>query len=221
MRPWMLEAPPLPISPDAEAAFWAALEGPAPLPAGWPRWQFLQWVAAQGFLLHGSPQSDLTLFEPRTPHDLSPDDFSKRVGVFASSDGLWAMMYALRDRSRVARMLNMALQVRGVDGWSSMRYFLSLAPREGTVTDGAALLTPGTVYVLPPEGFGPMPHYDWPGLGTVREPQWLHAGPVRPLRRVPVIPADFPLPVGTHDAARTDALAAADPWGFPWPGARE
>lgn len=207
MRPWMLEAPPLPVSPDAEADFRAALAGTAPLPASWPRWQFLQWIAAQGFLLHGSPQSDLTLFEPRTPHDLSPDDFSKRAGVFASSDGLWAMMYALRDRSRVARMLNMALQVRGADGWSSMRYFLSLAPREGTVTDGAALLTPGTVYVLPPEGFGQMPPYDWPSM--------------KPLLSVPVIPADFPLPVGTHDAARTDALAAADPWGFPWPGARE
>ena len=143
------------------------------------------------------------------------------MGVFASSDGLWAMMYALRDRSRVARILNMALQVHGADAWSSIHYFLSLAPRKGTVTDGAALLTPGTVDVLPPEGFGPMSHYNWPGLGTVREPQWLHAGPVRPLRRVPVIPADFPLPVGTHDAARTDALAAADPWGFPWSGARE
>ena len=141
--------------------------------------------------------------------------------MFASSDSLWAMMYALRDRSRVARMLNMALQVCEKDGWSSMRYFLSLAPQEGTVTDGATLLAPGTVYVLPPEGFGQMPPYDWPGLGTVREPQWLHPGPVRPLLRVPVIPADFPLPLGTHDPARTDALAAADPWGFPWPAARE
>ncbi|EYB67823.1 hypothetical protein DEIPH_ctg032orf0069 [Deinococcus phoenicis] len=219
LRPWMLEAPRVKLPEAAAQAFQAALMAREPglLPEGVPRWIFLDGLARQGFLLHGSARGDLTGFEPRTPHDLSPDEFSKRTGVFAASDGLWAMMYALRDRSRVARMLNMALQVQEAGGgWSSMRYFLSLAPRGPAVTDGRDLLSPGFVYVLPPEGFEQMPPYGWPGLGTVREPHWVSPNPVRPRLCVPVMPGDFPLPVRTHDAARVDALARLDPWGFPW-----
>lgn len=206
--------PALPAATFAEAL---SLGRPELVPGGVPRWTFLAWLAGQGLLLHGSARGDLSGFGPRTPHDLSPDEFSKRTGVFAASDGLWAMMYALRDRSRTARMLNMALQMQEPGGgWSSMRYFLSLAPRDPQVTDGRSLLTPGFVYVLPRAGFEPMPPYDWPGLGTVREPHWVRADGVRPLLRVPVTPADFPLPVRRHDAGRVDALCGADPWGFPW-----
>ncbi|GGM12834.1 hypothetical protein [Deinococcus aerophilus] len=82
--------------------------------------------------------------------------------------------------------------------------------------NGRDLLAPGYVYVLPGTGFEQMPPYDWPGLGTVLEPHWVNPHPVSPLLCVPVTPDDFPLPVRTHDAARVDARAAADPWGFPW-----
>lgn len=214
----MLEAPQIKLSEGAVRAFRAALaaRNAELLSPDVPRWVFLEWLAREGWLLHGSARGDLTSFEPRAPHDLSPDDFSKRTGVFAASDGLWALMYALRDRSQVARMLNMALQVREADGsWSPMRYFLSLAPRDPGETDGRSLLSPGFVYVLP-EGFEQMPPYDWPGLGTVREPHWVNPNPVQPLLCVPVTPADFPFPVRTHGAARVDALCASDPWGFPW-----
>lgn len=204
---------------DADlAAFGRVLDARDPdlLPEDVPRWLFLDWLAREGWLLHGSERGDLTLFEPRTPHDLSPDEFSKRTGVFAASDGLWAMMYALRDPSRVARILNSALQVREGSGWSRMRYFLSFAPRDPAVADGRSLLAPGFVYVLRQDGFKQMPPYDWPGLGMVREPHWVSPNPVRPLLRVPASPADFPLPVRVHDAARVDALSQHDPWGFPW-----
>lgn len=218
MRPWMLEAPPVEPSDADLAAFGRVLEArdPSLLPPGTPRWLFLNWLTAQGFLLHGSPQSGIPEFEVRQAVDLSPDGFSNRAGVYATSDGLWALMYALRDRSRVARMVNMTLQVREEGGWSASRSFLSLAPRGPAVTDGRSLLSPGAVYVLPPQGFESMPPYEWPGLGTVREPQWVSPVPVRPLFQVAVTPDDFPLPVRTHDAARVDALCAADPWGFPW-----
>ncbi|WP_188968921.1 hypothetical protein [Deinococcus aerolatus] len=49
-------------------------------------------VAGQGHLLHGSQQQGITHFEARTPLDRSPADFSRRTGVIAASDGLWAMM---------------------------------------------------------------------------------------------------------------------------------
>lgn len=175
-------------------------------------------MGRRGWLLHGSQRPDLTHFEPRTPHDLSPDDFSKQTAVFASSDGLWAMMYALADRGRIRRILNLAVQVRQGAGWSAMHHFLSLAPKDLSVTDGRSLLSDGWVYVLPSAGFKQMPPYDWPGLGEVLEPHWACPEMVAPVMRVPVSPADFPLPVRTHDAARVDGLAQTDPWGFPWVG---
>lgn len=216
----MLQAPMNEQSQAAEqvfAAVWAA-RNLSLLPHETPRWQFLQWLTGQGYLLHGSEQPGITRFEPRTPFDLSPDEFSKRTGVFAASDALWAMMYALGDRARVARILNMALQVAQGTDWSAPRYFLSFAPRHAGVTDGRSLLSPGLVYVLPADGFERMPPYDWPGLGRVLEPHWVSPEAVTPLWSVPVSPADFPLPVRLHDAARVDALSGSDPWGFPWLG---
>lgn len=218
MRSWMLEAPRVELPNAAERAFQAVLSARNPelLPGSVPRWLFLDRLAREGWLLHGSALGDLTVFEPRSPHDLSPDEFSKRTGIYAASDGLWAMMYALRGPS-VRRMLNMALQVREPDGgWSAMRYFLSLAPRAPAVDDGRALLAPGFVYVLPPDGFDQMPPYEHQELGWVLEPHWVNPHAVRPLLYVPVSPADFPLPVRLHDAARVDALSQSDPWGFPW-----
>ncbi|WP_232337348.1 hypothetical protein [Deinococcus arboris] len=136
--------------------------------------------------------------------------------MFAASDGLWAMMYALRDPVQVRRMLNVALRLEHGGEWSTPHYFLSLAPCDPVVTSGRALLSPGTVYVLPSAGFEQMPPYDWPGLGRVQEPHWVSPQPVTPLLAVPVQPSDFPLPVRTHDAAQVDALCGQDPWGFPW-----
>lgn len=218
MRPWMLEAPDQKLTASDLAAFaaaWAARDLHQ-LPEGVPRWLFLQWLTEQGYLLHGSQQPEIARFEPRTPVDRSPDDFSKRTGVFASSDGLWAMMSALRHRMRVQRMLNMALRLKTDVAWSPTQDFLSFASRETGGTDPRELLAPGVVYVLPADGFKQMPPYDWPGLGRVLEPHWVGPQAVEPLWSVPVTPADFPLSVRLHDAARVDALAQADPWGFPW-----
>ncbi len=222
MPDWMLELPPYELSGTAEAAFETALAtgGTANLPP-LPRWVFLTWLTRRGWLLHGSNRADLTYFEPRTPEDLSPDAFSKRTAVFAASDGVWATMYALRNRTQTKRMLNMALQVREGSAWSSMRYFLSLAPRDSglpraSATDGRSLLQPGSVYVLPLHGFEQMHAYSWPGLGDVLEPHWANPQPVEPVMRVSVSPDDFPLPVRIHDAARVDARSQSDPWGFPW-----
>lgn len=214
----MLTLPPSGWSQTDEQAFEVALNaGDArKLPKSVPRLMFLEWLTRRGYLLHGSSRADLVCFEPRAPKDFSPDEFSKRTAVFASSDGVWALMYALRDRTKVRRILNMALQVKEGDRWSRTRYFLSFAPVDSGVVDGRSLLSAGNVYVLAPEGFEQMPEYHWPGLGTVLEPHWANSQASRPLMRVTVSPEDFPLPVRTHNAARVDALSQTDPWGFPW-----
>lgn len=111
----MLEPPTAERRQTDERMFEAALSArdAARLPESVPRWVFLGWLTRQGWLLHGSNCATIDRFKPRTPNDLSPDAFSKRTAVFAASDGLWAMMYALIDRSRAKRILSMALQLRG------------------------------------------------------------------------------------------------------------
>ena len=215
----MLEAPPFELTTELERAFEAVLEArnPAHLPSDAPRWVFLQWLAGQGYLLHGSKKDDIAEFEPRSPHDLGPDEFSKRRGVFAASDGLWAMMFALRDKERVKLTQSLAQQLRlEGGGWSPMKYFLSFGPRDKAISDGRAVMTAGFVYVLPSEGFEQAPPFVWPELGEVLEAQWVNPNAVKPLMCLPIAPDDFPLPVRVHDAERAAALAESDPWGFPW-----
>lgn len=218
MTHWMLQAPEYTISGEVQEAFQRTLNArnPAFLPAEVPRWVFLHWLAQQGYLMHGSKRDDITLFEPRTPHDLGPDEFSKRTGVFAASDGLWPMMFALKDRTRSKRILSSAIQVREKGRWSPMKYFLSFGPIDPQETNGRALLSAGFVYVLHGKGFEQTPVYEWPGLGEVLEAQWVNPDPVVPLLCIPVSPDDFPLPVRVHDAEAVRARAKLDPWGFPW-----
>ena len=56
------------------------------------------------------------------------------------------------------------------------------------------------------------------GGHVVRVEQWASAEAVRPLARLPVMPADFPLleSVVPHDPALVRKRSARDPDGFPW-----
>ena len=216
---WMLDAPASELSPEWEAGFRLALarRDPAYLPPGAPVWVFLQWLAGQGLLLHGSRHGDLRELRPREdPVYGQPDDFSNRVGVYAASDGLWAMMYALRGPG-AAGQSDMALRLRLPGGdWTDIQYFYALGHPAGAPAQARDLMGPGFVYVLSPEGFEPSPPYAHPGLGFVQEAHAVCPHPVRPLMAVPVGPEDFPLPVRTFDQGVLRERARLEPWGFPW-----
>lgn len=166
-------------------------------------------------MLHGSPTSGLSELHPKEKNYNQPDEFSNRTGIYAASDGIWPIMYALKG-TKIRQMSDMGLRLRQNGQWSEMLYFFSVSPRTSAETDGRDLLTPGCVYVLEREGFELSPEYDHPGLGHVQEAHWINPNPVTPLFAVPVAPNAFPLPVRLHDADVVDARCAADPWGFPW-----
>lgn len=172
-------------------------------------------VGGGAVLLHGSSTPGLDRLDPRSPDDASPDDFSSEHGVFASSDAIWAICYALRG-PEVAGMLNSCVQLHQGGVWSRPRHFLSLAPTTGRAADPRRLLSPGWVYVLPRAPFARMEPYDWPGVGRVLEAQWRSPTSVPVLDAVRVEPADLPLVIHSHDAEAVRRANVRDPGGFPW-----
>ena len=175
-----------------------------------PKWKFLCWLTeTKDVLLHGSNIETLRTLEPRRPRD--PSEFGGRKAVFGSSDGVWAMFFAVLDRSVATSMINGCLSVnRG--GENFFYYFFS-------VDDDALKKGPwrhGTMYVLPRATF----ERESPAAGADpdSEHQWASAEPVSPLASLQVQPQDFPLlaEVRGHDVDEVSAHAARDPDAFPW-----
>lgn len=54
------------------------------------------------------------------------------------------------------------------------------------------------------------------GGRRVRTAQAASPDPVRPLAKLAVTSADFPLPIRSHDQVAQAARIEADPGGFPW-----
>jgi hypothetical protein len=104
-----------------------------------PKWQFLCHAAERHNLaLHGSGRPDISVFEPRQSVDLNP--FGNRKAVYAASDGIWSMFFAVVDRdSHVKSVSNACIRLvrpgGRVDGRST--FFLSASRR--------CLLNPGVM----------------------------------------------------------------------------
>jgi hypothetical protein len=186
--------------------------GVLPYDLAMPKWQFLSLLVAEnGVLLHGSSHPDIEEFRPRQPVDV--EEFSSQYAVYAASDGVWPIYFAIVDRSRVGSLLNACFAPLDGDDATSTYYFFSVEQTALAARPWRA----GTVYVLPRRSFVPQP----PGrIGgrRVRLQQWASTEAVRPLARLPVTPADFPLlgSVVPHDPALVRERSAHDPDGFPW-----
>lgn len=176
-----------------------------------PRWQFLCWLTdTKDILLHGSGNSGIAEFEPRRPYDTS--QFGGRIAVFAASDGLWAMFFAVVDRTIATSLVNMSAVVV-VNGVETPLYYFSI---NQDALRGSPWHT-GTVYVLPRKTFERQPDDEWQGL-QVKVNQWASLDAVPPLASLSVKPEDFPFlgEVHGHDHSTVSGRAAADPDAFPW-----
>jgi len=181
----------------------------------WPKWQFLCHVADQhDIVLHGSGNPDIDLFEPRQSNDLG--EFGNQKAVYAASDGLWAMFFAIVDRDRFAMSVtNACIRLADEAGiLSDPRYVFSVSRsvrasepwRSGTVY----LLPRSTFTVQPPLAFGPY---------QVHIAQLASLVPVQPLAKLSITPADFPflMQIRGHDDQRLQEYATAMQTGAPWP----
>lgn len=187
---------------------------PVPYRLAEPKWQFLCHIADHAdVVLHGSQDPAIELFEPRKADDVI--EFGDRAAVYAATDGVWPMYYAILDRARNPMSLtNACIRIQGPSGeWSEPYYYFS-------ITDAALVRRPwrtGTVYVLPGETFTVQPPMAG-ALGTVQPAQAASAVPVRPLAKVTVHPQDFPFlhQIRGHDDRVLQERATKDPNGFPW-----
>jgi hypothetical protein len=180
-----------------------------------PKWVFLCWLTEEkNVLLHGSSNPNISLFEPRSPNAKDDDEFSQQTAVFAASEGIWPMFYAILDRENFRpRLLNGALRFELPEGLSDVRYFFS-------VTQNILEKYPwreGFIYILPREGFILQPPHPL-GDFIIHELHWANLNPVKPLAKLKVLPEDFPFlsQVRRHDNAIVQARAKANPSGFPW-----
>jgi hypothetical protein len=179
-----------------------------------PKWQFLCYLCDhKPVVLHGSGRSDIQEFEPRQTNDI--EEFGNRRAVYAASDGIWPIYFAVMDRDRgVTAFLNSCARFVAADGSTSGPYYFF------SINADALPLRPwcsGTIYLLPRDTFEHQPPRPYRGA-TIDPAQWASLVPVRPLARLSVSPEDFPFldQIHAHDPRVIRERAARDPDGFPW-----
>jgi len=179
-----------------------------------PKWQFLCHVADHcDIALHGSGNPNIALFEPRQSNDLN--EFGNQKAVYAASDGLWAMFFAVVDRDRVTSIVNACVRLADQTGTLHGPYYVfsvshSALPSQPWRTGTVYLLPRGTFTTQPPMAFG---------SNEVHIAQLASFEPVQPLAKLTITPEDFPflMQIRGHDDQRLQEYATALQTGAPWP----
>ena len=178
------------------------------------KWQFLCHVADHyDIALHGSGNPAIDLFEPRQSNDLG--EFGNQKAVYAASDGIWSMFFAIVDRDRVKSVTNACVRLTDETGIVHGPYYVF------SVSQLALPNQPwrtGTVYLLPRQTFAQQPPLAF-GPNEVHIAQLASLEPVQPLAKLTVTPEDFPFlaQIRGHDDERLQEYATALQTGAPWP----
>jgi hypothetical protein len=180
----------------------------------WPKWQFLCHVADQrAIALHGSGDPNIPEFEPRQSNDLG--EFGNQKAIYAASDGLWAMFFAVVDRDRVTSITNACVRLADDAGTVHGPFYVFSVSQ--TALPNQPWRT-GTVYLMPRATFITQPSMAF-GPYQVHIAQLASFVPVQPVAKLTVTPADFPFlaQIRGHDDQRLQEYATALQTGAPWP----
>lgn len=132
-----------------------------------------------GLLAHGTSRGELTSLEPSDQGDLEGRPVR---AVFASSDGIWAMFFAILDWSRIVGTFNGTRRLTTHEGDRKGYVFTVF-----TNAETGSPFQPGWIYLLDRSSFGVS--IDAEGGAS---DEWLSRVSVHPLARLPVAPEDFP-----------------------------
>jgi hypothetical protein len=225
---YWVERPPLSLSPSTGAAiddFFAAVDAAPGHPldvnallrsyVDIDAWKFLCGVAdRRRIAFHGTGNAGIESFEPRQPIDYAP--FGDQKAVFATSDPIWAMFYAIVDRDRYEITLNNGciFLLDSVGRSLTPRYYFSISRQvlhERPWRDGHVYLLPADTFVDQEAGIY--------GGNAARVPQLASPVPVVPFARVRVSPSDFPFlaQIRGHEDERLAEYAQAVMAAAPWP----
>ena len=211
---YWLPRPPLEADEATEEAVDAFLAGDLDLdslPRAVMPWQFLCALAARRQIaFHGTGDPGIERFEPREPVDFAP--FGQQRAVFATSDPIWAMFYAIVDRAGHELTLNNGCLV--LDDLGESYYYFSVS-RQAL---GRQPWRTGYLYLLPAATFVEQPGATYAGH-PAHVPQLASPVAVEALARLRVEPHDFPFldRIGGHDDHRLAEYAQAVMSAAPWP----
>jgi hypothetical protein len=176
-----------------------------------PTWVFLVWLDhSQKYLMHGTGDPSITLFEPRQSNDVGW--FGNRKAVYAASDGIWAMFFAILNRPTIPMSIsNSAVRLETIPEQDI--YFFSVT--DTALEQGA--FRRGWVYVLPRDDFEQEPSEPHEGIKTHAH-HWASLQAVKPLFRVAVDAADFPFlkEIRAHNDEILWKRVERNRDGFPW-----
>jgi hypothetical protein len=175
------------------------------------RWQFLCSLAARRRIaFHGTGDPGIERFEPREPLDFAP--FGRQRAVFATSDPIWAMFYAIVDRTRHELTLNNGCLV--LEDTGDAYYYFSVSRQALPLRPWRA----GYLYLLPADTFVEQPGGEYAGR-PAHIPQLASPVAVKPFARLRVAPRSFPFldRIRGHDDERLAEYAQAVMAAAAWP----
>ena len=163
--------------PRDHARFWQdAGGGRTDQGGGASLWEFLTWLTAhQPVLLHGSNRAGLRTLRADRSGLNSLHAGGDRVGIFATTDAMLAIFYAILD---TRRSLNRSSNSNRLETTRPAERRRVLATDFPSLADRP--FCSGTVYVVPRDGF-------------VLEQEWAHPGPLTVRAAFPVEPHDLPI----------------------------
>lgn len=153
----------------------------------YPKADFLNYICDwRKFVVHGSPLDDLETLQPiRKSSD--ENEFGNRQQIFCSPDAMWAMWFAILDKSQYNFTRNGCVRVGR--GPKRVKYYHFELPNENKTNNP---FTEGMIYIARAQDFPDRRTYpilDWFD-GEIEE--WGSTQPVKPLARLRVSPRDFP-----------------------------
>ena len=142
--------------------------------SSYPLYMFLNYVIEKkDLLVHGSNHPSINLFEPKNSSLFNGKPIK---AVFASSDGVWSLFFAVQNRKGyVGSIRNLCLSVNTTKGKKRYYYF-------STNNDGSNRWTDGTIYFFPKSQFK---------QGGIKD-EWVCETELEPLAKLSVTPSDFP-----------------------------
>jgi len=218
----LLRRPDFNLTPRTRAAFDAVfLEltrepsvGPVALPEQYLKWQFLSYICDhEDVVLHGSCEIRLSKIEPHQADDVRT--YSSQRAVYATTDGIWAIFFAIVDRrERDLGTTNTCFTVKPDSGETLGPFYYFSLSRHALESNPWCR---GAVYLLPRASFSQeevQRHQE----GVVSFPHWIGKAATTPYGFLAVGPEDFPFlgEVRGHDDEEQRRRYQENPNWRPW-----